>query len=143
MSQQGQVGSSTFSARLKLAAVVLACSLATLVSAAVLLSRQSQLVQEVIHHQTRPVAWQAELPAVRVGLLDAEAGARGYLASDDAAFLRQYRAAAQSLPAALNSLNGATVADPTLAPLLNDLRRLAAVKLSQAGRRRAPGATGR
>lgn len=131
MSQQGQVGSSTIRARLKLAAVVLACSLATLVSAAVLLSRQSQLVREVIHHQTSPVAWQAELPAVRVGLLDAEAGARGYLASQDAVFLLQYRGAAQSLPAALNSLVGATSADPALAPLLNDIRRLAALKLSE------------
>ena len=131
MSQQGQVGTGTFSARLKLAAAVLACSLATLVSAAVLLSRQSQLVREVIHHQTSPIAWQAELPAVRVGLLDAEAGARGYLASGDGAFLRQYRVAVQSLPAALNSLHGATVADATLAPLLDDIRRLASLKLSE------------
>jgi diguanylate cyclase (GGDEF)-like protein/PAS domain S-box-containing protein len=131
VSQQGQVGPSTFGARLKLAAVVLACSLATLVSAMVLLSRQSQMVQGIIRHQTRPVAWQAELPAVRVGLLEAEAGARGYLASHDAAFLQQYQAARQTLPAALQTLAGAASVNPTLTPILNDIRRLVGLKLAE------------
>lgn len=131
MSQQGQVGPGTFSARLKLAAVVLACSLGTLVSAMVLLSRQSQLVREVTRHQTSPIAWQAELPAVRVGLLEAESGARGYLAGRSAEFLQQYNTARRGLPAALHTLDAAAAADPTLAPLLNDIRRLAALKLSE------------
>ena len=131
MSQQGQVGPSTFSARLKLAAVVLACSLATLVSAMVLLSRQSQLVQKITRHQTAPIAWQAELPAVRIGLLEAEAGARGFLASHDTVFLQQYQAARQSLPATLGTLDAATAVDPTLAPLLKDIRRSVALKLSE------------
>ena len=131
MSQQGQVGPGTFSARLKLAAVVLACSLATLVSAMVLLSRQSQLVQGIIRHQTRPTVWQAELPAVRVGLLEAEAGARGYLASRDAAFLQQYQSARQTLPTAVQALDGATATDPTLSPVLNDIRRLVGLKLAE------------
>ena len=100
MSQQGQVGPGTFSARLKLAAVVLACSLATLLSAAVLLSRQSQLVREVHPPPDQSHRVAGELPAVRIGLLDAEAAARGYLASSDAAFLQQYRVAVQGLPAA-------------------------------------------
>lgn len=131
MSQQGQVGPGTFSARLKLAAVVLACSLGTLVSAMVLLSRQSQLVREVTRHQTSPIAWQAELPAVRVGLLEAESGARGYLAGQAAEFLQQYNTARRGLPTALHTLDAAAAADPTLAPLLNDIRRLAALKLSE------------
>ena len=133
MSQQGQVGSGTFSARLKLAAVMLACSLATLVSATVLLSRQSQLVQGIIRHQTRPTLWQAELPAVRVGLLEAEAGARGYLASRDAVFLWQYQSARQTLPTALQALDGATATDPTLSPVLDDIRRLVGLKLAELG----------
>ena len=131
MSQQGQVGSGTFSARLKLAAVVLACSLVTLVSATVLLSRQSQLVDEITHHQTPPAAGLAGLPAVRVGLLEAEAGARGYLASRDGGFLQQYRAARETLPGALEALGNATADDPALAPVLQDIRRLVALKLSE------------
>ena len=131
MSQQGQVGSGTFSARLKLAAVVLACSLVTLVSAMVLLSRQSQLVQRITYHQSRPVTWQAELPAVRVGLLEAEAGARGYLASRDAGLLQQYRAAREALPAALEALDRATADDPAFTPILQDIRGLVALKLSE------------
>lgn len=131
MSQQGQVGPGTFSARLKLAAVVLACSLVTLVSAAVLLSRQSQLVQEITYHQSHPLAWQAELPAVRLDLLEAEAGARGFLASSDAGFLRQYHAARETVPAALEALDRATADDPALTPIFQDIRRLVVLKLSE------------
>jgi len=130
VSQQGQVRSGTFSARLKLAAVVLSCSLATLVCATVLLSRQSELVQDA-SRQHSAIAWQAVPPAVLVDLLDAEAGARGYLASDDPAILQEYRLAAHSAAAGLSQLGALAATDPTLSAPLDDIRRLGLLKLSE------------
>lgn len=89
--------------------------------------RNTVLTEEISRSRAIRTAASEELET----LLNAETGQRGYLITDDSAYLKPYREARAEVQAILSELQRLTVGRPRLAKRADQLRPIAAAKLEE------------